>query len=477
MIFHLIVIWKPLEYIINNMFNKCLSFLYLKKDKINNFLSIFLISYVALLILPYLFGGVEVINNFFATGWSKIFYRSLTILYAITYLGLVGLSNKIKIKWYFLLGGLLLLINLLISSLVCSHEIYKLDGSLGIKLRFIDYFYDYLKFGSSIILFIFMVSFIHPIIKSLKVFTIPLLVVIGITFIGVIVSFIVEFDLIKQLISGANEHEVDLHSFFQNKNTFGLFLFLSSLSIGFLVYSNPDDNKYLYLFIPLILFTFMAIIAGCRTALIACLFLLIYLVIRSLLIVYSLSKKAFYISIGVVSSIVVLLILFMANPFFHDGSLKGIYFVINYSLVRFSEAFSGRMAIWGDSMKFMNGTNLVFGANFTNSPFYLLVYNGHFRDFHSGYVTWFTATGIVGSLVYLSLFVYVFVLIIKTIKKKPYEGLLVLVFLLVSMLFIVPETYTLFISTSLFSFLTNIVIVVYLKYLLKEDNYLVTHTS
>ena len=138
-----------------------------------------------------------------------------------------------------------------------------------------------------------------------------------------------------------------------------------------------------------------------------------------------------------------------------------------YIFSGFSSSFESRLHIWSAVPKFMNGATFFFGGNFTNSQYMLKMYSDY-TDFHSCYVRWFATTGLIGTVVYALLFIYTFYLIIKVIKKNPLQGILVLIFLLSAMIYSLPETAILFISTSLYTFVINIITIVYLKFLLKE---------
>lgn len=451
------------------MINKCLTYLDNHKEKINKFLPIFLISYTFLLILPYVFGRVEVLNNFFTQGASKVIFRFITIIYGIGFLSLLGISNKIRIKGYLLIGAAVLLILLIISTSIAERDIYRADGSYAGRISVEEYLIDFFRFVSGLTLFILLFSFMPVVMKNAKVFNYPLLLIVVLSMVAIVFSFILEYDSLIKLIKGGDEHAIDIHSIFQNKNTYGLFLFLSSLAIGFLIFTN-NENKYLYLFIPLFFVTFMSIVIGCRTAFISCLALLFYLLIRSFITLRFYSKKGFYISISVLGAFLIVFVLYMAIPLFHGAPLNGLYDIVIYSFARLGEALFGRVSIWQDVPSFMTGIKLFIGSNLTNSKYLLIIHNGHFKDFHSGYVYFYACFGIIGTIVYCLLFIYVFYLVYLAIKKKPLDGLLVLVLLLVSMLFALPETYILFLSPSLFTFVTTLITIVYLRFILLNNN-------
>ena len=198
------------------MMNKCLDYLAKYKEKINKFLVIFLASYMALLILPYIFGRVEAINDFFSGGWSKAIYRLFVMSYAFIYLALVGLSNRIKVKWYYIVGAGALLLILLISSIFSPKDIYKLDGTLGTHISPWEYIYNFIHFFISVSLFVFIISFIHPIMDSIKVFNVALLILIGVTTFAVLLSFFLEGEELLILIKGGDAHAKDVRSIFQN---------------------------------------------------------------------------------------------------------------------------------------------------------------------------------------------------------------------------------------------------------------------
>ena len=451
-----------------NIVRGAYSFLARYKDKINKFLPFFLASYMVLLILPYVFGRVEVMNNFFSSGYSQMIYRFISMLYAVGYLALIGIVNRIKIKWHYLVGGGILLLIFLLSSIISPKDIYFPDGTFFIHLPTSWYIYDYIKFTLAVVMFIEVISFIPRVMKSPKDLYLSIYILIGVTLLSVLLSFILEYDLIVELLNGTDGHEVAIHSIYQSKNTYGLFLFLASLGASFLVFTN-EDNKYLLFIIPLLVFTVMAIITSCRTATIACFMLTVYLFVRLLIMLYPISKKTFYIIIGIVGAVALVFTLYMSIPSWHAREMKGLYNAINYGIKGIQEALEGRAVIWNSVGEFMKGHYLVIGANLTSSQYLLGAYNGYYRDFHSGYVKWFAVTGIIGTIIYSLLFIYIFYLIYKAIRKNLLQGLLVLIYLLTTMLYSIPEANVIFISTSIYTWVTNMFIVVYLEYLLKDD--------
>lgn len=450
------------------MINKCLSYLESKKDKINQFLPIFLAIYMALLILPYVWGRVDVMNNFFSHGLSQLLFRFFTMMFALVYLGLVGLSNKVKINLYYLIGGGILILCFIVSWIISPYTIYQEDGSVLIVTKWWWYLFDLVKFSLAIILFIFVSHFVHVAMNDKKTLNISFYVLIGVTLFACLFSFIFESKDLVNLFNGADVHSVDLSSIFQNKNSYGMFLFLASIATSYIIFTNDNNVRYTFFLIPLLVFTIMSILVGSRTAFLACILLLAYLFIRSLFLLKSISKKAFYFLIIIACILLSAILLFFLVPVFHSGPFSSFYNIMIYMFNQISESFTGRVDIWNGIPKFMTGGYLVFGANFTNSQYLLHLYSGYY-DAHSGYLTWFIRTGIIGSIVYVTLFSHIIYLLAKLCKKNLMQAILIIIFLLSSMVFIFTETAILFISTSLFTFVINLVVVVYLKYLLKKE--------
>ena len=450
-----------------NIIRGAYSLLSRHKDRINKFLPIFLASYMVLLILPYIFGWAPSINHFFSTGISQMLYRFITMIYGCVYLSLIGIVNRIKIKPPYIIGSVVLVVLVTISSIVSPHTIYYLDGSKMIDIKWWWYLFDIIKFIIALFLFVAISFFVHPVMKSHKTFNIAFYFLLGITSFACIYSLIFEFDSLAALFKGEDEHLVAIKSIFQNKNSYGLFLFISSLSAAYIIFTNNDDIRYSLLLIPLLVFTLFSILVGCRTAFISQVVLIGYLFIRSIIILKGHSNKAFYTIVGIASVFIILFILFLSIPAMHSGSLNGLYRVILYTFSEFGASLSSRMEIWKAVNNYMNGAYLFIGANFTNSQYLHRVYSPY-RDFHSAYIKWFATSGIVGSLIYLALLAYIFYLVVKLIKKEPFQGVLLLIFLLSVMLYSLPESATIFISTSLYTFVTNLVIVVGVNYSLNR---------
>ena len=386
------------------MISKCISFLVSKKEKINHFLVYFLLIYMVLLLLPYVFARVRPLDAFFTSGISQIIYRGLTSAFALVYLLLLAIVNEVKINKIFSICGAILLTSFVISCIVSPHTLYKDDGSLFVSISWWTYLLGSLRIMTIITMFVLLISVIHQIIDDMRIFYLSLYILVGIVFIACIFTFIVEGSAIVKLMNGGDEHSLNIRSIFHSKNEFGMMLLIASIASTFIIFYNSDNVRYYIFCILLFLFTNTAILTGCRTAFISCIVLIIYLFV-GLSIASKIKKKHLIIGVSIFSIIVISFILYMLVPVLHRAPANWLYNVVNYTFARIGTAFLGRVEIWEDTFSFMNGTYLVFGANTTNSIYLLLLHSSH-NDFHSGYIKWFATTGIIGSIIYLTLFTF-----------------------------------------------------------------------
>lgn len=214
---------------------------------------------------------------------------------------------------------------------------------------------------------------------------------------------------ISKMINANNIYTVATCSFFDNKNTFGVFSFFSIIAGIYLLFK----DKYKVLIILLLfLQVFTLIISFSRSS------LLIFVIFISILLILLIAnrKKLSYIELTVVkvSGLLFLLLLitvgcmFILNDNFHE--------FVDRTIIRSDFGDAGRSNIWEQGLTLIDlgSVDLLFGIGWSDLNSYGNSY------LHNIYIELFVVGGIFKLLIYLYLFIYAFV----NLRKKKKYGLI-----------------------------------------------------
>src|SRR5574344_496188 len=331
--------------------------------------------------------------------------------------------------------------------------------------------YSYITFFAAFfvdcLVFWLIVSFFPSVIKNKNQIIISLLPVIAIMIISCLFSYGYEFSKYLSLISGGSQYSISIQSFFHSKNAFGLFLFIGSVACTFVIFMTKK-LRYKWFFVPLIMFGITSLLIECRTAFLCIVILILGICIYLLVKDFKTHVKRNTIILSIVFGFGMIFALFMVVPTFHSGSLENVYnFFTKVFISIGSSTFSARSNTWALVLRVVSGPFIAIGYNETNSIYEMniisIIENGNssISDFHSGYVSWYAAHGIIGSLIYLAIIGWIVYKIIRIIKKDLSSGLLLLVIMISCLIFMIPETYTMFVSISAYSFIINIILVIF----------------
>lgn len=454
---------------------KPLLFLGNHRKQINGFLPYFFLSYFIFIFLPYVVADVPAINSFFLGSVTRLVYRAFTTVYFCFIGCMFGYINKAGIKWWFVIGGIILLIcyglsitsaprhySYVVTGLSRRVEFYTLD--IG-PASYVTYGFSFL---ADIVSFVIFISYIPLAMNSIKQLYLTLIFLVSFMLFACVYSLIKEHNQIVELLKGSSEYEITVRSLFHSKNAFGLYLFVANISAAFLLVTIKTNIKWVLL-LPMVTFTTMTLLSMCKSALLCCLILDLLLV---WFFAFFSKGVTFYVSL--ILTIISICVLLGLVVIFSIPSLRDDQFLKLYSL--FEKLFNGlfsRTDRWVMAKYVVYGPFIVIGMNETNATYFLEIMSKVLQDidvidFHSGYVTWYAHHGIVGCILYGALLIYIIYKIIILSKFSKRYAMMIAIFFLSCLVFMIPESYVLFISISSYSFIINLIIICSLECLTKK---------
>jgi hypothetical protein len=431
----------------SNIFDK------IKSINFRNVIYTFLLYFV--IIFTMVFGQITNANdgsfgNGMALSTAIIIYLIIIGLYAL--LSFIAFKQKIckfdtKLKISIFIGLFILLYMILIVSLTdyASLEPFKSGAK---EITQLDKVYSIMDF-SLLILLIYCCFFLLPKYKEKDLFLrIAAYLVFVFCLIAIVYSLVTEWDLYIEQIQKASFFDKNysgawIKSFFAYGNVFGHLMFIGSLFVTFLAITYK--NKYIFLFnIISLIFIFFS---GSRTGAIAELILFFLFIIYSIIGLYKKNKIAFYL----ISTVFIFLLIFLLLDMFcfhlikidqTKGEVTTTYTLYDiYEL--FLDSMTSRFKISSDYFNGLPLNNILLGLGYDINDYYLRAKIGIF-NLHNGYTEIFSTGGIVLSVFYLFLFVYLFVLAFKTTKNKGNNYIYLLIILLPSMIYQLSEAFPAF---------------------------------
>ena len=442
------------------------------KPFVEKILPWFFLVYFILVFAPYISAKVPALNSFFTNGTTKLIYRGFTCILFGVFSLLLWAIYKPKFKWWAVIGCAALFVIYVISVAISPTSMSYVILNTTMKVNFFtleignySYIIYTFSFLADLIFFFLFISFIPVSIRKASDFYPTLFFIIGVMIICCAYSFLTERNSIIKLMNGASEYDVSVNSLFHNKNTFGLYLFIGSFASSFIFFTCTKKWQRLVV-IPHILFIVMSFLILCKSSFVSNVILLIGCIVYFLFVTLENKPKASIVTIAVVSSLAVLFLIFMLVPQLHVGPLEKVYDDVQKFFIKIFGGLTQRADRWGLVKYVVTGPYKAIGANDTYSAYGIdailrIERTSHFTDFHSGYVSWYASHGILGSIIYFGFFIYLFVLISKVIAVDKKNGILILVLYVSSLIFIVPESYTLFVSISSYAYLLNLILIGY----------------
>lgn len=251
------------------------------------------------------------------------------------------------------------------------------DAILNIKTNIYDYISVFIKIINFIIMFCCFEKLYLSKQQINKIF--KYLIILGL--VSCIYNYLFCFKDVLKLFTASSSYQVDIRSFFHNRNMFGEYMFISILSTLYFFEGKKSKIKV----ILLLLFSITAFITFSRTSIVSIVLLFMYLYL------YKYGKKKINIFILVFLVIIVFAILL--------GPAKD---YLNIYVVRSDNFTTGRTDIWETGFHIIK-INPLFGiGNYTALD---IAKNMGFEhsQFHSFFIETILGCGIFGLVFYMSL--------------------------------------------------------------------------
>lgn len=337
----------------------------------------------------------------------------------VAMLGLLDISQTI----YTILVALVYIIQSVLCLVYCYRQLSKITKtdylilgvaivncmlSIGYSFYKLDYFnLKEVLFSISmiynILIFILLVSKFSITKKDINQF-LQRLVILGLF--SVALNIILHFNDFSMIFVADNSYNLVFSSFFPNRNQFGIFMLIITIS-NTMLYKFNRENKYLVYGIIFIVNLFLSM---SRTSMLG---LFVFLVVFIFNEYIKGNKIKFYIDkktvIILFFGIISLIILLLSTDFLS---------VINKMFIRTEtiKSGSGRFDLWNDAFSIVMNNNLfVSVGRFTAINLNQLLFNSDLNQFHSIYIEKFVTHGLVG-LIWLIVLLF---MMLKSIIKLP----------------------------------------------------------
>ena len=391
----------------------------------------FLIGFLILNSFNYIFPEL---NSYTTIG---IFYRGVVLFIYVVFAILIAIkSNVIKNKVFILISFLYIVFSLI--SLI-NVSFNPLTSNISIDGL------NYVKSIGQILINVISVIVLFSITKiDNKEKEIVSYIILGIIAFSIIFSFIKDFYSIVSTFMEYDHSNYDVTSFFVDKNTFGLLLFLGAIISYFLC-----KSKNMWFIIPLYITMFYSVIIRCKTSALLIFILSIIALFECFVLLFRKNKKAFIVLLVLISTT---LITFCTLILVKVGPFKYIYSALFDEYGLFYDSF----VVLSD--RFNNWKQLL--NKISSFPFILLGYSERiYQLFVSSpidniFILCLISGGIIKLLIYLFL---LFVLYKKNIANKMMIFILSLL-----ILYGLMQDYTM-VGVSFSSLVFAIIILIYLE--------------
>lgn len=376
------------------------------KYKLYNILFIYMIATNLLQILL-----IDAKGNVYDSLW-KIFILGVLIVFA--FFKSLKVKQKISKKKLFFWGVFVLISSI---TLIFNGDLENFNSSIMVSFFF-----------PIICSFIFLVLFGQQTIdergleKFLKMFIFYVLYMC-------IYNFIVNFDVISNFMNISSAYQVDIASFYNNRNTFAYYLIFGIISTTMLIKSY-EVNKNVYL--PILLFFIINIILTLsRTAMLS------VLIFYFILFLFN-SKRKQKITLFLLIGICLMIVSFVP-------SINS--FVFN-NLVRADSGVTGRGAVWNFGVDLLRKSNMFFGLGYDEPHMLLTMSYLGISSFHSTFLTLLLCGGLLLFSCFLGIILYSFIIAVKIKYYNKKIGLFFVSIIMVYLCYGVTESQIIFFSSS-----------------------------
>jgi len=437
-------------------------------DKVNRFMPIFLSTFFLLVAAQYCFARIDFINNFFTWLPTKILYRAMVFVYLGVYGFLLKKVNHLHVNMPWFVGMVVLLVSyFFVFSFVPLSFSYSYQGSQFSANGSTNYVFQTIgwygilimlgRFAGAAFIFLFLISFVRPSIHNRASVIWPMVTVVGLSMIFCFYSYIAEFKSYLAYFQGA-EVRATIISITHSKNAFGIFLFLGCFASAFLL---KYVKKWNWIFIiTFLLCLATALISGCYTAVVPVVIFAIVLLIDFFInLIRTPKRKALgIVLLSLMGTVFAALVICIYTPEIRNSNLRFTsVFIRLYNRLNSigSTEIASRTGLWTQGVSVLNGPFVFFGktdqiANLEVAIVQTISGDNNVtpEDFHSAFLSFYSAHGLLGLVIYLAVHAWVIARLMKIHRYDPKLSVFLLILLGGAILFSIPETYTLFISMS-----------------------------
>ena len=437
--------------------NRVMDWIRSKRDRLNSFAPIFFSSYFLLLVLPYCTGRIPVLYSLICVNViGRVIFRLLPTAYLLIYGALVGIANRSRFRWEWAIPMLLLWLGFGLAWIFTpdsySYVSTSWDRSITYSTTTVGWLDTAIAFGTLIAettILLFWISFFPDAVRSKVAIKVPLFVIVGFSWLAIILSIAIEWKLYVSLFRGG-DHKL-IHSIFFQKNEFGAFLFMGTFSSSFLAYFSKGKLKWVW-FVSAFLLTVFTFLVRCYTAFASELVVVIALAIGYLL---RLRKKRKALTFGILAVSIFVIGLTIGLSYIEPvrETVAPLRILYN-SLTSIEKEILTRTVIWQHLYEVATGHQVFLGVTDRISDAKLAslqIVEGEaaVAIFHNSYIAYLAIHGLLGLLIY---FAIVFKAVRHCSRFGRKAGIVTMVFLFALLIGYLlqgmAETYVLFIKMS-----------------------------
>ena len=350
-------------------------------------------------------------GNIYDSLW-KIFTLGMLILYAI----FKSFKNNLKIskrKMFF--WGIFVLLSLIV--LIFNGDIIDFNSSIMVSFLF-----------PLISSFIFLVLFGQLSMNKVDLKKFLQLFIFYVLYMC-IYNMVVNYDMITNFMNITSAYQVDIASFYNNRNTFAYYLIFGIICVTVML-KTYDANKKIYGFI-LLIFVFNILLTLSRTAILSV--IIFYL----LLFFYnSKTKHKFIFCLSVFLCLTVVFTVPSLNSF------------ISNNIIRAESGVTGRSSVWNFGIELFKNSNILVGLGYDEPHAILTRSYFEISSFHSTFLTILLCGGIFLFSGFVGIIIFSFVTAFNIKKYDRNLGLFFISIIIVYLCYSVTESQIIFFPSS-----------------------------
>ena len=443
----------------------------------DRFVSWFLVIYFLLLVAPYSFAPVPSVNAFL-TGAGKIPYRAGCMALLGAYSLYLALRYRLRPKFELLIPMSLLLVAAAISCGLSPRNIMLVSENLNGSFAFIQtqigeaaIWQEWAMLGADCFVLFCFLSFIAPCVSGRKT-AIWVMLVIGVYALAAcLYSYAFELNAYLSFLDGTNQARGAIHSWSQSKNSFGIILVFGAFAFSFLVFILKRKSRWV-LVAPVLVFLITSYLAQCYSSFVVVLVLFLWLLAQIIVTIYRKSRPTSLAIMVMLGCLLALFILFVSVPIIYENI--SFFGRINAKIADFfSSEIISRTKKWTQALAIVRGPYSFIGKLGSAGP-ELTAYESIDEaaaanyDYHSAFVGTLASTGLIGLSAYLFFLGFAIKQVWSAWFTSKSACFCMVGLLIATVLFSMPETYTLFLSMSAITLPFTYAFLLFLPALQKE---------